>query len=290
MDMNKREQELRERMEAAGITPLKSETREIKCEFTEAEMAKLATDIVAHVLEGKRLEDEKKAVTKKLGDLQKGEEEQAQALSVLHKNGFEDRDKLVLIGIDIENKRRIVIDVETGLQLCTEMLLDSDLQTSMKFKENKAKKAPAAARPGEPIAIGMDKSFVPKNAMEVDGVVVSGEEVAEADYSPANDEPKTSNVVTQILKLERQEKAAPGVVFMTSAESKVFYTDDRGMIAMLEAVQAGRGYVAIEYLDIEGDMNKQILKLEVRDLDPAAGGEELEQQLPDGVEEGEEVE
>lgn len=288
--MNEREQEIRERMEAAGITPLKSEHREIKCELTEAEMAKIAAEMTGHVLEGRKLEEEKKAVTKRLKDLQDAEEEQAQALAVLYKNGFEDRDKLVVIGIDIENKRRIVVDVETGLQLCTELMQDSDLQTSMKFKENKARK-PAAPKAAAPLEIGMEKVRTPKNAVEVDGEILSGEEIAEAEFVDADAEPTTGEIVTQIFKTERQEKAAPGFLFVTTAELKVFFTDDPEKIALIEAVKAGRGHLWIKYLDIPDQMNQQILELAVRDLSPEAEenlGED--QALPDGVETGEDIE
>jgi hypothetical protein len=289
MNMVEREQEVRERMEAAGITPLKSEEREIECEFTELEMAKIATDMTTHVLEGLRLENEKKAVTKKLGDLQKGEEEQAQALAVLYKNGFEDRDKLVVIGIDLPNKRRIVVDVETGLQLCTEMLQDSDLQTSMKLKTNKAKKAPAEPKAPAPLEIGMDNRKKTKNAVDVGDVTLSGEEIEEGVIMDADEAPKTSEIVTQVWMLETQEQAAPGFVFMTSPENLVFFTDDKEQIAMLEAVKAGRGYVAIEYLDVKGAMNKQILKLQVRDLSPTVDPEsDPSEEIPleHGLEEG----
>jgi len=288
--MNEREQEIRERMEAAGITPLKSETREIKCEFTEAEMAKIAAEMTGHVLEGRKLEEEKKAFNKKMKDLQEAEEEQAQALAVLYKNGFEDRDKLVVVGIDIENKRRIVVDVETGLQLCTEMMLDSDLQTSMKFKENKGKK-PAAPKAAAPLEIGVDKVHTPKNAVEVDGEVLTGAQVAEAEFVDADQEPKTGEIVTQVYMTERQEKSAPGFLFVTTAELKVFFTDDPEKITLIEAVKAGRGNLWIKYLNIEGQMNKQILELAVRDLSPTLDGDPGEDQaLPDGIEEGEDVE
>jgi hypothetical protein len=268
MNMVEREQEVRERMEAAGITPLKSEEREIKCEFTEVEMTRMGVEIDKLIAEALRLEEEKKAVTKKLKDLQDEAESSFRALSRMRSLGFEDRDKLVVVGIDLPNKRRIVVDVETGLQLCTEMLQDSDLQTSMKLKTNKAKKAPAEPKAPAPLEIGMDNHKKTKNAVDVGDVTLNGEEIEEGVIVDADEAPKISEIVTQVWMLETQEQAAPGFVFMTSAENLVFFTNDKEQIAILEAVKAGRGYVAIEYLDVKDAMNKQILKLQVRDLSP----------------------
>jgi hypothetical protein len=268
MNMVEREQEVRERMEAAGITPLKSEEREIKCEFTEVEMTRMGVEIDKLIAEALRLEEEKKAVTKKLKDLQDEAESSFRALSRMRSLGFEDRDKLVVVGIDLPNKRRIVVDVETGLQLCTEMLQDSDLQTSMKLKTNKAKKAPAEPKAPAPLEIGMDNHKKTKNAVDVGDVTLNSEEIEEGVIVDADEAPKISEIVTQVWMLETQEQAAPGFVFMTSAENLVFFTNDKEQIAILEAVKAGRGYVAIEYLDVKDAMNKQILKLQVRDLSP----------------------
>lgn len=299
--MNPTEEEIMERLEACGVNPLRTEERMVKCAFTPVELDELAKKMTEHVLEGARLEDEKKATTKILGDKQKEQEASAQAYAQLYKNGFEEREKIVIIGIDIKVGVRRIIDLDTGFEISTELMCEGDEQTSLNLRDAKAK---TAAKPGKKpqaassapavLEIGLEKDRPNRGAVEIDGEVMTESDLAnaiEGVFEEVEPDMEIQEHITQIRILE-EHKSNPGTIFVTTADKDpiVYFTDKADLIAVLQTAHKTAGWVAINAIYREGDMNHQLVSAEPREMSPTSEddpGDDIP--LPSGVQIGDDI-
>ena len=247
-----------------------------------------------------RLEEEKKATTKALKDRQDTEEASARAYAQLYKNGFEERETKVIIGIDKNRNVRSLVDIETGREIGTEMLQDSDMQTSLNLQETRARnkaKQPTKA-PAEPEAkpaasgvleIGYEAKTGASGSVEVGGEVMDGKAMAEV-LEGIFDEVKpleNASLVSQVFHLEEQPKAAPGVLFVTTAEERVFFTDNKEIQLELHKAKESRAYVEFKFIDDPKNVNHQLVSVNLRDSKPYSEEDpEDDLPLPDGLEDG----
>lgn len=293
--MSMREKEIRDRVEALGWKVVKSDTREVKTELTEDQMAAMAKDIDEHLKKYGELENEKKRVDKVLKDQMDDHESIYMALSKVRRDGFENRETEVLIVADVQGKVRRVFSLVSGLQVATEMLQDSDLQEDLGIKVAPAKKEKKAEKPAPapgPLEIGYES---PKS--ESGEVVVEGVEIVEGDYEVLGQmedatqiKPEQRELVTQIRSVEKKD----GMFFITTAENEIFFTDKVGdsetakynIETNKNQVQMGTGvsaYVKISYLE-SNTRNKQLVEIEDREV--VTSGTDVDAPLPAGIEEG----
>lgn len=279
-------EDLRKRMKDAGIIPKKTEERKVRTNYSPEEMSTLAARMAEHVLEGKRLEDEKKAVTKVLKDKQEKEEEAAQALAELYECGYEDMEENCLIGIDIANGVRIIVCIRTGLEVSREMLQDGDMQAEMPLDEapeTEAAEVVVKPKRAPTLEIGLDRGRA-DGPIEVEGIVVDDEIYKQAGEGEKEPQKAEEIIVTQI-RLTEERSGFKGVCFATTAEGIILFTEDARFSEMLGLAVESKTYVAITYDNSHDTRNKRIVDIEERDAAPTMSTTDIERlavPLPEG--------
>lgn len=304
--------EIRQRIEAMpGCKIVSKEVREIREPLTPEELVVIAQEMTGHILKANEIEEEKKAITKKLKDQIDEENAQATALAQTYEKGYEDNETDVFVVADFQAKIRRIFSIKTGLQVYTEILQDRDLQEEMKLKPaaEKAKSDAKEAQPAEGEAkMGDGEVIIVANperiALGFEGSggetgEIAGNEgltVTEADYEVLGNleqapEPviETETLITQIRSVEEKEKVA----YITTAENVILFTDDKDAIstAKKNAIENKDGakegksfFVEIKYIKSE-TRNQQMVSIADREV-PQTGEDapQAEPIIADGYE------
>lgn len=270
-------EELKGRMAGAGIEFLRIENVNIKRPLTEAQMAEIAQEITEHVLESKRLEDEKKEETKRLKGLQDKEDAQSQALSTIYQDGHTNIDENCLIGFDKNRNVISIVDPVTGREVATRMVKDSDMQTTMPITPAETETPAGAPAAPEALALAYDGGKSDGGPIEVEGVVLDEEDMAEGlgEVKEAGQQDSIVEVVTQIASLTEKN----GAMFVETPDG-TFYSTDPAMHGLLEQAAKGRSYVELG-VNKTDTRNQEIVRATIR---PEVEDAPFEGELPDGVE------
>lgn len=268
-------EELKGRMQAVGIEFLRVENVNIRRPLTEQQLADIAQEITEHVLESKRLEDEKKEETKRLKALQDKEDAQSQALSAIYQDGATNIDEDCLIGYDKTRNVISIVDPVTGREVATRMVRDTDLQTTMPMSEAQGAPAEAPKAP-EALALTFDRGKSDEGPLEVEGVVLDAEDMtSELEDGAAAETTEMGTVTTQIASITEQS----GAMFVETPDG-TFYSTDPKVQEILAKAAENRSYIELVHHKTE-TRNQEIVSAVER---PRVEEAPFDGMLPDGVE------
>lgn len=269
--------EICERYRAIGMEPIRQSLHEFKRQLSEVELADIAKDMTEHILQKNQLENEKKDYDKAMKVRIDKEDAQATALAQVYDNGFEEVEGPCVEILDKEDKVIRIVDLKSGMEVGKRAIQDRDLQTTIlpSEPEEKAPEAPENPEEAPPapeaIGIGYDGGKADGGPIEVDGVVVSDDEIV-AGIEDAK-EAETKTCVDMI-----QGVSAKDGVAMIEAVENTFFTDSQAIADKAAEIGTKGLYAKITYEDA-GTRNHKILKIEeslVEDPTPAVP-------LPEGV-------
>lgn len=266
-------------MAKCGIEFLRIENCEIKRPLSEEELADIAEEITEHVLKAKEYEDEKKAEGKRLKDLQDKEDAQAQALSTLYQDKATKVDEDCLIGYDPNRKVISIVDPVTGREVAFRTPKPEDFQTTMNIDPKAATahqepKAPNQAP--EALALGFDGGKGDHGPIEVDGVVIDGDDLTaglEEGVKDAEETKETKTVTTQVGSISESS----GAMFAETPDG-TFYSTNPEIHEILKTAVDSRVYVEIAYRGSD-TRNQEIVSVTPRPVEEPS----VDLEMPDGV-------
>lgn len=282
-----KKQQIKKHIESLGLKVVREERRDVKRPLSEDELKTIAEQGFAHVRKGLALENEKKEITKALGEEQKKEEAAAQILAKKYEDKFEEMKDDCLVAVNYETKTRQVFAISTGLMIAEEAMTNEDLQvTIFDEPEGSAEGETAPAGEEEPsviippynpaLQIGLE-SAKGNEVIEVNGTVLDADDLADV-LAGATEKTKLN---TQIRLVEVKAH----VTFITTAEKIVLFTEDKAALATAQMAAESRQYVNIEYEHNENARNHQLTSIELVEV-PSVEElmREIDEDLPEGVE------
>lgn len=255
--------EIAERYAAVGCTALKTALHTVKRPFSDERMKEMADDITTHVLRCKELEDEKKEYDKELKTQIDKEDAQAKALSAAYRAGFEELETACVEILDHSRNLVAIVELESGLEVATRVIVDSDLQTSMEIDpegvapEEKKPEKPTGRHcetpdvivtptPPAPLEVGYDGGNSDKGSISVGDVVVGDEEMTEGLEDLEGMTHVESDHSETVVDMVKDIHVKDNIAIIETTET-TFFTDQQDLVDIAFKAKESKEYVKITF-------------------------------------------